>query len=356
MEINNLNLKNNENNKKNYIKLDFNYGLAILKVYLAFLVEIIHNFNRNSSNNKIINIITRGLIHPVPSFFILSFYFMCSSLISINIKKFYSRLERLFIPYIFWPIIIWLINNLFNLKYNGKFINTFFALKYQLLYGHVYMAQFWFLWSLIVITLIFNIIISIFKRSFLFILQILLLISYLLQYSGFIYTNIFLKYPFHKQYTLSRIFGMLPLGITGFILGLYNVINIMKKNRIKFIIFCIIIFKLINNYNVFVNQQTNLYFGIKLNIDACCVIFIFSLFPLDQIENKYIKKFLILITNHSAGIFYLHVSIKHYFMLFFDDIKKGTLLGIILNYLLCYLICFFGIKFFGKTRFKYLFS
>ena len=245
MEINNLNLKKNENNEKKFIKLDFNYALAILKVYLAFLVVILHNFNRKSSNNKIIKIITRDSIHPVPAFFILSFYFMCSSLISMNAKKIYSRLERLFIPYIFWPIIILIINSLFNLKHNGKYITTIQDLKNQLLYGHVYMTQFWFLWNLIAITLIFNIIISIFRRNFLFILQILLLISYLLQYSGFIYTNIFLKYPYHKQYTFSRIFGMLPLGITGFIIGIYKVIDIMKKNRIKFIIFFYIIFKLI---------------------------------------------------------------------------------------------------------------
>ena len=102
-------------------------------------------------------------------------------------------------------------------------------------------------------------------------------------------------------------------------------------------------------------QSINNYFGINLNIQACCIIFIFSLFPNDKIQNKYIKKFLILLTNHTAGVYYLHISIKYYFIPLLDIIKKGTFLGVIINYIICYFICFLGMKIFRKTRFKYLF-
>ena len=70
--------------KKNYMKLIkkyepikkitkrikvFNYGLAILKVISAFLVVVHHNYNRNSTKNKIIVFITLKRLLHVPSFY-----------------------------------------------------------------------------------------------------------------------------------------------------------------------------------------------------------------------------------------------------------------------------------------------
>lgn len=361
MTINYIKLKTfesnqNENEKNNNKSKIFNYGLAFLKSYLAFLVEISHNFNRNSTKNKIILMITGQRIPHVPSFFIISFYFTCDNLLLISKTTFFKRLERLFIPYLIWPIIIWIINRLLNLKYFGTFDYSYEFLKLQLLYGHMYMVQFWYLWDLIVITIVFKIIILIFKTNSLFILHIVLIVSYLTQYSGFGYKNIFLKYPYYKRYTFSRIFGMLPLAVTGFTLGIYKIINIFQKRKIKTIFFSIVIYNILNNYNIFVNQPAVNYYGINLNINAICVILIFSIFPSEKIKNKYIIKLFKFLTNYSAGIFYLHISIKHFLLPYFEDIKNGTFSGVIMNYLICYLICFFGMLLFGRTRIKYLFS
>ena len=65
--------------------------------------------------------------------------------------------------------------------------------------------------------------------------------------------------------------------------------------------------------------------------------------------------FILIINNYSAGVFYLHVSIRFYFADIFDDIKKGTFFGIIINYIICYFISYIGIILFGKTLFRHLF-
>ena len=84
----------------------FNYGFAILKSILAFLVIIAHQFKSNSTQNKLILNITRERYFHVPCFFIMSFYFMFNTLYSLNPKKIFIRIIRLLIPYIGWPLII----------------------------------------------------------------------------------------------------------------------------------------------------------------------------------------------------------------------------------------------------------
>ena len=81
--------------KENMNKNKINYGLAILKAYLSFKVIIIHFFNKNSTNNEIILKIAINQIPAVPSFFIISFYFMCNNLLSLKFKLLLKRLERL---------------------------------------------------------------------------------------------------------------------------------------------------------------------------------------------------------------------------------------------------------------------
>ena len=105
-----------------------NYGLAFLRTILAFYVIRYHYFHDKAKKNLILNylIIKRRNIH-VPSFFIMSFYFNYKSLISRNSKINCKRFERLIIPYIFWPIIIYLLN-IITSKY--VMIDLFFFCKY----------------------------------------------------------------------------------------------------------------------------------------------------------------------------------------------------------------------------------
>ena len=334
----------------------FNYGLGILKSLLAFSVVIVHNFNPRTTRNEFILFITKNRKFHVPSFFIMSFYFISNKLLALNINFLISRLSRLFIPYILWPIIVWNINHILNAKYHTHFPDTYNILKLQLLWGSRYMFQFWFQWNIIAITLLFFIIILIFRSHSLFFFVLLLILSYISQYSGYYMKYIYLKYPDYNRCTISRIFEMIPFGVTGLIFGYYKILNNFKSRRIKVLIISLVAFTAIQNYNIFANINGLTYYGINLNILSLCIIFIFALFPGDKIKNKYLLKFLILLSNNSSGVYYLHLTIHQYFRFYIDEIKKSTFFGVIINYLICYIICYFGLLIFGNTPLKYLFS
>ena len=330
-----------------------NYGLAILKVILAFLVVKAHTFKSNTTNNKIILYITKERALHVPSFFIMSFYFICKNLLSLDIKIIFNRLLRLIIPYIIWPIIIWEINHLWNVKFNTKFPDTYEDLKIQLLWGHNYTPQYWFLCNLIMITLLLTIIIFIFRKHTIFALQLITILFYMVQYSEYPY-KIYMKLPHYKGKTLCLFFESVPYAFTGFTLGFYKIIDFVQVNKIKSLILSMAIYIFIRDYNIFTGIKGLFYQGIKFNIQSICVIFIFSVFPSDKI-NKITSKILTFITNYTAGVYYLHWALGNYLSIYFDDIKNGTFLGLFINYFICYFICYMGILIFGKTQLKYLF-
>lgn len=204
-------------------------------------------------------------------------------------------------------------------------------------------------------TIIFFIVVFIFRKHTLFILQLILIFSYAAQYSGYIYNNIYTKYEEYNR----RVFGMfcesIPFAITGFTLGYYKVIDLFQKNRIKTLILSFSIYKVSMDFNIFSSVKGVAYQGIILNIQSISLIFVFSLLPFDKIKNIIILKFLTIITNYNAGVYYLHIPIHSYFMDYIDAIKKRTFYGSIMTYFICYVICFFGALLFSKTPIKYLF-
>ena len=332
----------------------FNYGFAILKSILAFLVIIAHQFKSNSTQNKLILNITRQRYFHVPCFFIMSFYFMFNTLYSLNPKKIFIRIIRLLIPYIGWPLITFELNKLYNKFFPYKLCVDYKILKIQLLWGNRLLDHFWYMWVLLVTTIIFVIIIFIFRKYSIFILHVILFLSYVSQYSGYSF-NKYRNEVIYKKETLGRMDEMMPFAVIGFTLGFYNIINILQNMKIKTFIFSILIYNFVEDYKVFLYIQGFYYNGIYLAIRSVCVVFIFSLFPSDKINNKYLTKYLKIITNYSGGVYYLHNTIRFYLYQFNNDFKYGTFFGIILNYLIGYSICFLGNLIFGKTLLKYLF-
>ena len=342
--------------KKQYRNINkFNYGISILKVLLAFSVISTHCFNKNSTKNKIVLFLTKNRRIHVPSFIIISFYFLSNNFVSFNLNYLLRRIKRILMPYIFWPIIIWIISIIFNLKKKDeKFPDSYQELKLQLLWGSLFIPQFWFQWDLMAITFVFYIIIQIFRKHSLFILQLLLIMAYISQYSSH-YSNYFTKFPLYNKYTIGRILELIPFAISGFIFGFYKFFNIIKKNKVKTVILSIVIYNSIEGYNILTYIYGFGYSGIKLNIQSMCLIDIFSLFPSESINNYYLIKVITLLTKYTAGIFYLHISIYNFFKFYINDIKNGSFFGIILNYCICYTVCQIGMIFFSKTLIKYLF-
>ena len=174
-------------------------GIEILRMILCFRIVLLHYY---TGNNKFINKLRKNFFQ-VPCFFFISFYFLCSIISKKNISKMKLRLERLFIPYIIYPIIIWVINNAMFSIINFNRFNRFLTLnelKNQLIIarGIKGIRMLWFQFNLLILTFVFFISSLILKTQFLLFFQIISLSSYIFQYSG-------INYYFFTQYTINQL-------------------------------------------------------------------------------------------------------------------------------------------------------
>ena len=181
-----MEFKNKYDLIKNKTDKKYNFGLGFLKMILALDVICSHFYDKKHAKKIFINYFAyKNKVH-VPSFVIMSFYFVQKTLISLNFKLFGQRIIRLMIPYLGWPLIIFPLNNLILakiLKLNKTY--SFQDLKMQLLWGNTYMIQYWFQEVLIFTTILFFILIFIFRKYHLFILQLLGIAAYVSEYSQY---------------------------------------------------------------------------------------------------------------------------------------------------------------------------
>jgi fucose 4-O-acetylase-like acetyltransferase len=117
---------------------------------------------------KYINKYSKAKFH-IPAFMIISFYFYYNTLKSKSIIKIYLRFQRILIPYIIFPTFIFIINNLLFSLFGYSQYNKILLLKYllyQLILGSVYHTIFYYQFNLILFTILFTIIIFIFRKKF----------------------------------------------------------------------------------------------------------------------------------------------------------------------------------------------
>jgi len=344
--------------KKNNLKSDinkYNIFLAILRMYLSFLVVNAHLFNSSTSfikNIYILKLINNN-IH-VPNFFIMSFYFCYKTISSKNYEKIKNRIERLIIPYFIWPIIILFLNNLFYLTLNLQLKRSLSDLLIQFITGHNILDVLWFQLNLIISTILILSLEILFKKNIIFILFNLTILAYTFQYSNLNY-NYFNKFNYYIRYPYGRFMEIIPFCISGCILSVYNITKYLNKYKLKtiYILFLVLLFfikfNLINNVNGFIYQ------GINLHIKSLIIFLLFLLLPSEKITNINIIKIVKIITNFTSGIYYLHKPVYFYISNYIKLIKQQDILGCLIIYLICYFISFIGIKIFGKTKLRNLF-
>ena len=311
--------------KLNFREKNFNISLALLRMYLSFLVINGHFFNPSKSNikNKYIIKLLKNRI-AVPTFFIMSFYFSYKLISSKDIKKIKKRFERLLIPYFIWPIIIWILNNIFNFCFGTKFQISINDLIIQLLTGHNFLAVLWFQLNLILSTFLMIIIEILFCNNRTFILIFLIIIAYFLQYSN-LNNLFFLKYSFYIKYPFGRFIEIMPHCIAGYILALFNLIEFLKKNILKNICLLSLIMILFIKYNILNTPKGFMYQGISLHISSLFLFTIFAIMPSEKITNIYHIKIIKSFTNYSSGVYYLHFPIRVYVEIFIILIKYNSL-------------------------------
>ena len=221
--------------------------------------------------------------------------------------------------------------------------------------GHNIVSVLWFQYNLIFTTVLMVIIGFLFTKEVKSILLFIEIFAFFLQYSNYNY-NLFSEYEIYIRYSFGRFFEIIPFCITGYILASLNSITDLKKYRIKIIFFILTIIILNLKCNLFNKIKGFGYQNIGLYILSVNIFIITSLLPSENLKKLYFIKIIKLITNHTAGIYYLHIPIKDYFQSYIQLIKRKSLRGCIIIYITCYFICFIGIKLFGRTKLRHLFQ
>lgn len=153
--------------------------------------------------------------------------------------------------------------------------------------------------------------------------------------------------------TLFQDFGkVLFLSSIGITLASLIDINDLKKKRKKSILFSLFSIFLMKDY-LFIRVKFYYLRCIMNGIGAISFFILFSMIP--NSNNKTISSILLIITNYTGGIYYLHHIIWKALKIKIKIFKKKTLIACFLNYIICYFICFVGDKTFEKTKLKYLF-
>jgi hypothetical protein len=335
-------------NDRNAInKKKINYSIQLLRLLLSFWVVIQHCYKKSNKNLK-------GLFH-VPTFMIMSFFYYYNILQKRDIIKIEQRLQRISIPYILWPIFLFISNNILFIlfgfsQYNKKLILKDLVL--QLIFGFNYHYIFYFQFILMLLTILFTIISIIFKGSYIFIFQLFLILAYILQYSY--WSLYFLKsYPDAINVSLGSIFELLPFAVSGVTLSHFDLVTMLKKFKGLTIFFSGVIIYLILKFNIFTRIEGFLFPGVMLNIGGIRIFIIFSLF---SFKNKNLLEILKIITKYTGGIYYIHMISYSFLKKIFFFVEAKTFLGVIVIYIISYIICFLGNKLSYQTKFKFLFN
>jgi len=329
-----------------------NQGIEILRMFLCFRIVLLHCY---SSNNRFINKLRRNFFQ-VPCFFFMSFYFLYPTVKTRNIIKMKIRFERLFIPYIIYPIIVWVSNNLMFILFKFNRFNrllTLNELKIHIIIGRGIsgISVLWFLFNLQILTLLFFIFSFILKHNFLLIFQIITMFCYLIQYNE-------INYLFFIQYTnkiftsIGNFVETLPLSIVAFSLSNIDYIQKISNKKSEIIFYFTFLFYFIYEYNVITPIKGMASPGLKSLIASFLLFSVFSLNPFEFCNLK-ISTYISYATKYTKGIYCMHKVILSYSKFYYG--KQVTFLGCIIIYIISYSISYIGFKIFSKTKLRYLF-
>ena len=279
-----------------------NLGIQILRFLLSFFVTLDHCISKKIKNQFIF--FFKNRFH-VPCFIIISFFFSYLTITERNIIKIIKRFERLLIPYLVYPAIIFVINNIFLILFNNGIYSKLFTMHdliIQIIIGRNIVPVFWFQFFLIWTTLLFVIISFMAKKEYLFIIGQIYILSYILRYSNINY-NFFNQFKPIIRYSIAQFVEVMPMSVSGQIIFFLSLI-IKKKNCDKNIIyFSFVGLFILVKYNIFSTVKLFAFGGIILDIGSIFLFFIFYFIPVNNIKSNTIKILITHVTNYTQGIY-----------------------------------------------------
>jgi hypothetical protein len=326
-------------------------GLQLLRVICCFGVIITHFYKFYN-----IKFLYNKHDYYLRIFFFTAFYFSYSSLSSKNIGRIKERFKRMVIPYIGWPLIIYITDKVNHYLYNVRESYSIKNFYYQILIGCGIYGILWFVFNLIFLSVIFVLIILLFKKRYIFVMLIICIFIYSVYYSN--YANIFLSeyklVPVH--HSIKPIAQYFVFVFSGYYFAYIKILNKLHKYRILSILcsslLIIIYFKYYFLFSVNVPLS---YKGLVDNIFTLELFIFFAMIPFDKINNKHLYNVLIKMTNYTGGVYYLHVIIDNFLKKYVEANRQRTFIGCLFNYLVSYYICLSGVFIFNQNSLKYLF-
>ena len=245
----------------------------------------------NNHNNYLVFITYFFIDLYTSEFFLISFYFSSKSFSSkeIIVKK--KRFERILIPYIIWPIVIFVENNIYSYIKSKKLMLSLKTLFFQYITGRKINSVFWFQFNLIFISIIIVII----------------------------------------RYSLTK---------NGFFLAL-------------FILVCFAIFFNIKNYDSKIFSIYDI--TISHSVGRFVLFILFGSIPFGSMLNIKSINLIRNFTSYTGGVYYIHIFIIKLLSRISQVIRDRNVKSCLIVYIICYLLCVIFSKIFKQSKFKYLF-
>lgn len=140
------------------------------------------------------------------------------------------------------------------------------------------MIPLWFLFGIIFLSVLLFILINILKKYFLFISQLLIILSYIIQYSNkLVFLN---KFKYNVRLPVLDTFSIFPLSLIGFNFASLNIMDDLKSHSKKILFFGFLFIFILFKYEVIIDLGG--YNGI-IHIFTSLLFFVcFYLLPLDK--------------------------------------------------------------------------
>ena len=325
-------------------KIDYkkiNYGIALLKMLLAFEVILEHCIEWDNYDPRLIWPFRELVSVTVTGFVILSFYFVAKLFLKRDKELMRKRLFRLLIPQIGWAFIYYITYALIDLFMHKGLHSGPMDLFWQLFTGHSrYLnPSMWYQINIIIITIIFYYIFKLFDdKKAIIVLFITSMFCYYAQFSGLNY-SLFGNLEFELKFPLGRLMEVFPVATIGFYLRYFNILEKLKKYRYIIMPLCIVLFM----FGFYIPWPTPKDFGFgsfaKLYLTLCVLVFAY-LTPLENIKLKY-KKAILKISSYSLGIYCAHRLVNTLLLVFLPKIPSGTFERCVLLYALNYALSYF---------------
>ena len=201
-----------------------------------------------------------------------------------------------------------------------------------------------------ILTIFHMLFLFIFRKHYILILILLSILAFICQYNGmnFLYCRNCTTY-------VRRLLELFPFSVIGFIIASSGIMNYFKKYILQTIIVCIYLCYFLIFYDIFIEIKGYGVCGIRMFIFSICIFIIFAVFPSEKINNKIIILIIKQLTNHTAGVYFLHLPVYYNASYYIKTIGQLTIKGVMMNYIVCYCICFIGNCIFGRTILRHLF-